>query len=142
MWTRSLIALIAGTVFAGCVANDPMPADVRFKASWQPWQDDNIPHLILTVTNMGGETAYIGPGGREITVSGPAGLVPIDWGGTTFSRPVFGGASVIVGFHPRLINGLFGLAIDHAHPLPVDPPSGPYLVCLDQDCTRAELGAR
>ena len=108
-------------------------------AKWQPWQDDDLPHLIISLTNSGGETAYVGPGGRDITITGPLGTVPIDWGSTGFARPIHGGVSVNVGFHPRSVNGTFALAIDHAHPHPMDPARGAYIVCLESDCTRADL---
>lgn len=131
------LALLA-PFLAGCTA-EPPPADVRLTADWQAWQDDNLPHLVVGLTNYGGQTAYVGPDGHELSIIGPMGVVPIDWGGTAFARPIHGGMSVQVGFHPRAVNGTFVMAIDHAHEMPMAPPHGIYAVCIDTGCDQAIL---
>ena len=141
VWTVLVSALVVSLVFAGCTATDPPPADVRMSARWQGWHDDNMPHLMISLTNYGGQTAYVGPGGMELSINGPIGTVPIHWGDTNFARPIHGGQTVSVAFHPRMMNqGAFVMAIDHAHPMPMTPTPGMYTVCLEDECQRAQLG--
>ncbi|MBI2077749.1 MAG: hypothetical protein HYT80_05170 [Euryarchaeota archaeon] len=132
-----LVGVAAG--LSGCNAPLP-PAEIGLFATWQAWHDDPLPHLILTISNDGGEDASVGPGGRELSIEGPTGRMPVYWGDTEFARPVHGGRTVMVAFHPRTDEtGTFGLAIDHAWGVPAPPPVGDYTVCIGRICTDAAL---
>ena len=129
-----LALVLASVALAGCTAPIP-PADLRVSANWQAWESDRLPHLILLMTNLGGEDALVGPGGRSLAIQGPTGNVPIYWGETDFARPVHGGRSVSVAMHPRANDqGVFGLAVDHAWGVAVAPPPGFYRVCIGVMC--------
>lgn len=128
-------------VLAGCVSEPRVsPGRLDLSADWQNWMDDPYPHLVLTMSNRGGDDVHVGPGGAALTVEGPRGRVPVDWGDTPFSRPVPPHETIVVAFHPRVFDGgSFTLSIDHARGTPTGPPSGYYAACIAGACAGTVL---
>ncbi|MBI4393068.1 MAG: hypothetical protein HY556_04610 [Euryarchaeota archaeon] len=144
---RAGIATLSLMVLAtGCAAPVAFAEpDLRVAAHWQPWNDDPLPHLMLVIDNRGSAPASVGPGGVDMTLSGPVDggqhQIPAYWGDTPFSRPIEPAQRVILALHPREDpEGRFGLALDHVWGTPAPPQPGDYETCLGNSCAKARLG--
>ncbi len=140
-WVLAVPALVALAALAGCAGTERNPAEsFLLYAAWGDWPGDPTTHLFLTIVNEGQTQVDIGPGGHDVEVFGPTGVMPISWDGSAFSRPVYPDQSITVAFHPRTLpTSLFTFTLDHASGVPTPPPVGWYQVCVDPMCERLEL---
>lgn len=139
MHALTSLVLAAPLVLAGCFAPSATPARVSFTAAWEPWGDDPVDHLVLRMRNTGDLVARLGPEDIPITVAGPQGPVPIDWGAERGARELAPGEALELALHPRMPGDRMVLSVDHAAGSPMPPPRGSYTVCVQGDCrsTRA-----
>lgn len=137
-WLALTLLLLAGCVQPRTEGRAPAPGRLDMDAAWGAWEDDPLPHLLLTLVHRSGSPIAVGP--SSITVSGPVGPVPLVWSASMGARTLMPGETVEVALHPRAADeGTFSLALDHAAGLPMPPPPGEYFVCVKATCARASV---
>lgn len=137
---------LGGSVLSGCTSVPrASEADIRVTAYWQLFpEEEGLPHLFVTVHNIGDAVGSVGPGAKSLVISGPGPLGeaewPVYWGVPSFARPIDPGTAVPLAMHPRVgTDGRPVFAIDHGWGVALTPPPGNYVACIDNSCSETEL---
>ncbi|MHB8606455.1 MAG: hypothetical protein ACYDCK_14515 [Thermoplasmatota archaeon] len=145
---RVLMASLLVVALAGCVAPPQTntvaataPGRLGVSAVWGPWAGDPLPHLLVTLWHESGNAVAVGPSADAITVTGPGGVIPLNWGSMMGANVLQGSDSVSIALHPRAdAAGNFTFSMDHAWGTPKAAAPGMYFVCVASDCGSASLG--
>lgn len=144
--------LLASTValfvlISGCAVehNEPFPpatsTRLNIAATWGSWEGSDVPHLLLTIRHLRGATVLVGRSGENVTITGPTGIIPLDWSSQSGAREIAPGDVIDVAFHPTVTpTGRLELSIDHASGPHIALPPGTYFACIGSDCGSARLG--